>query len=383
MRPFVFASAILGAAVLCQPASAEIKVGVVVSLSGNAASLGVPYGQGVNAGAAYSSKVGDETVRFIQLDDGSDPSAAARAARKLIEEEGVDVIIGTATSPSTAAIAAVANELHVPFLAISPLPPAKPGTDTWAADVPPPPPLMINAVTDRMKRDGMKDVGFIGFSDSWGDFVYDTAKKAEVDGGFKLLTNERYARTDTSVTGQVLKIISAKPDSVLLGGSGSQAALPALALRERGFKGPLFGSPAMLNADFIRIAGKSADGMLVSAGPSIVAEQLPDSHYSKTLSLQYRDIFLKANGVKVADAFSAYSFDAWLLFLDAAKRAGAKNVKPGTPDYRLALRDAIFTTKDFSGTTGIYNFQPGGTYGADQRSLVMVRLVDGAWKYEP
>jgi branched-chain amino acid transport system substrate-binding protein len=383
MRPLVFASAILGAAVVSPAAQAEIKVGVIVSLSGPIASLGIPYSRGVAAGAAYSSKVGDETVRIIQLDDGSDASAATRAARKLVEEDGVDLLIGTAGSPATTAIAAVANELHVPMLAISPVPPAKPGSDNWVADMPPPAPLMIGAITERMVRDGMKKVGYIGFSDSWGDFVYDSAKKTEATGAFKLLTNERYSRTDTSVTGQVLKITALQPDSVLLGGSGTQGALPALALRERGFKGPLYGTPAMLNADFIKIGGKSVEGILVSAGPSIVAEQLPDSHYSKRLSLQYRDLFKKANGVDVNDAFSAYSFDAWLTFLDAAKRVAEKNVKPGTADYRTALRDAIFSTTDFPGTQGIYTFKPGNVYGLDTRGLVIVRLVNGAWTYEP
>lgn len=383
MRHLILASTVLGIIATCPPANAEIKVGVIVSLSGNAAGLGVPYGQGVAAGAAYSSKVGNETVRIIQLDDNSDPAAATRAARKLIEEEGVDVIIGTATAPSTAAIAAVANELRVPMLGVSPIPPAKPGTDIFAADVPPPAPLMISTVTDRMARDGMKRVGFIGFSDSWGDFVYDTAKKAEAAGAFALLTNERYARSDTSVTGQTLKIIAAQPDLVLLGGSGTQAALPSLALRERGFKGPLYGTPAMLNADFLKIAGKSAEGMVVSAGPAIVAEQLPDSHYAKKLGLEYRDFFKKANGVNVNDAFSAYSYDAWLILLDAAKRIADKNLKPGTPEYRLALRDAIFSTTEFPGTQGIYTFKPGNVYGSDARSLIMVRLVNGAWKYEP
>ena len=154
MRLLVFASAMLGAVVVSPAAHAEIKVGVIVSLSGPIASLGIPYSRGVAAGAAYSSKVGDETVRIIQLDDGSDASAATRAARKLVEEDGVDLLIGTAGSPATTAIAAVANELHVPMLAISPVPPAKPGSDNWVADMPPPAPLMIGAITERMVRDG-------------------------------------------------------------------------------------------------------------------------------------------------------------------------------------------------------------------------------------
>ena len=168
----------------------------------------------------------------------------------------------------------------------------------------------------------------------------------------------------------------------MLGGSGTQAALPSLALRERGFKGPLYGTPAMLNADFLKIAGKSAEGMVVLRDPHR-RRTASDSHYAKKLGLEYRDFFKKANGVNVNDAFSAYSYDAWLILLDAAKRIADKNLKPGTPEYRLALRDAIFSTTEFPGTQGIYTFKPGNVYGSDARSLIMVRLVNGAWKYEP
>ena len=163
----------------------------------------------------------------------------------------------------------------------------------------------------------------------------------------KILTNERYARTDTSVTGQVLKIMATKPDAVLLGGSATQGALPPLTLAERGYKGPLYGTPALLNADFIRVGGKAVEGVLVSAGPVIVAEQLPDSHFSKKISLDFRAAYQKANGMPTTDGFSAYSFDAWLVFLDAAKRAMA-TAKPGTPSTISSRARATASTSAVS-----------------------------------
>ena len=178
-------------------------------------------------------------------------------------------------------------------------------------------------------------------------------------------------------------MMASKPDAVLLGGAATQGALPPLALAERGYKGPLYGTPALLNTDFIRVGGKSVEGVQVSAGPVIVAEQLPDSHFSKKISMDFRAAYQKANGTPTSDGFSAYSFDAWLVFLDAAKRAMATGAKPGTPEFRLALRNAIFATKDLVGTHAIYNYKPSDSYGVDERSLVMVRLVNGQWKYEP
>jgi branched-chain amino acid transport system substrate-binding protein len=363
--------------------AADLTVGFVTSLSGPGASIGIPYGRGIAAAYEYASTVNGQKIKLIQLDDGADPSAATRNARKLVEEEKVDVLIGTATAPSTIAMVAIANELKVPMIAISPItvPPTATG-DRWGIAVPQPPSLMVKVVADRMTRDGVKNVGYIGFSDAWGDLVYSGAKNAEAAGGIKVLTNERYSRTDTSVTGQILKIVSAKPDAVLIGGSATQGALPLLSLAERGFKGKLYGTPALLNPDFIRVGGKAAEGILVSAGPVIVAEQLPDTHFSKKISLAFRAAHLKAAGVASTDGFSAYSFDAWLILLDAAKRAMA-TAQPGTPEFRTALRDAMFSTKDLNGTHAIYNFKAGESYGVDERGLVLVRLENGTWKYEP
>ena len=377
------AAAIVGLSLMTAPAHAEITVGFVTSLSGPGSSIGVLYDRGIKAALEYASTVSGEKIKLIQLDDGSDPSAATRNARKLVEENKVDLLIGTATAPSSIAMVAVANELKVPMISISPITvPAADGGERWGIAVPQPPSLMVKVVIDRMQRDGIKKVAFIGFSDAWGDLVYNGAQKPAEADGIKILTNERYARTDTSVTGQVLKMLATHPDAVLLGGSATQGALPPLALAERGYKGPLYGTPALLNADFVRVGGKAVEGVQVSAGPVIIAEQLPDSHFSKQISMAFRAAHEKANGAAPTDGFSAYSFDAWLIFMDAAKRTLA-TAKPGTPEFRTALRNAIFTTKELSGTHAIYNFKPGESYGVDERGLVLVRLTNGQWKYAP
>ncbi len=374
-------SVLTGSLLSATAARADITVGFVTALSGAGASIGIPYAKGIAAAVDYLGAVNGEKIKVIQLDDTSDPSTAARNARKLVEEEKVDILIGTAQAPASIAMMAVSQELKVPMISVSPvvLPPT---TERWGIAVPQTPPLMFKAVTDRMAKDGVKNVAYIGFSDAWGDLVYNGAKAAEDRGEVKLVANERYARTDTSVTGQVLKIVSARPDAVMNGGSATQGALPLLALAERGFKGKIYGTPALVNADFIRVGGKAAEGILVSTGPVIVAEQLPDSHFAKKPSLAFRASYLKVNGTETTDGFSAYSFDAWLIFTEAAKRAMAK-AKPGTPEFRTALKDEIFATKELAGVHAIYNFKPEAAYGVDERSLVTVRLTNGVWKYEP
>ncbi len=359
--------------------AADLKVGFVTSLSGPIASLGIPYSKGMQAAAAFKGEVGGRKIQLIQLDDASDPSTAARNARKLVNEDKVDVLIGTSGTPGSLAIAAVARESKTPMIGITPMPLA--GAETAGiVTTAQPVPLMISAVVDAMKRANVKTVGFIGFSDAWGDLVYDGLTKNAETGGYKVIANERYARADQSVAGQVLKIVAARPDAVMNGGSGTPGALPFIALAERGYKGPVYGTHALINQDFIRVAGKSAEGMLAPTGPVIVAEQLPDTNPTKKIALDFRAAYQKLHGQPTTDAFSAYAFDAWLILADAASRAKGE---PGTEQYRAALRDAILATKELAGTHGVYSFKSGTPYGVDERARVIVRLEKGQWKLVP
>lgn len=362
--------------------AADYKVGFITSLSGPVSSLGIPYQKGIEAAMAYKSDVGGRKVQVIQLDDASDPSTAARNARKLIDEDKVDVIIGTAGSPGALAIAAVAREKKTPLISIANA--NLPGEDgAWMITVPQPAPLMISAVVDHMKKEGVKTLGYIGFSDAWGDLVYDALQKITPQAGIKLTSNERYARADSSVAGQVLKIVAQRPDAVITGTSGTPGALPYLALAERGYKGRIYGTHALINPDFVRVGGNAVDGLLAPTGPVVVAEQLPADNPIRKVAMEFRAAYQKANNAPAMDAFSAYSFDAWLIFLDAAKRATSAKAQPGTPEFRVALHDAINSTKELVGTHGVYNFKPTDRYGSDERSRVVVRLEKGQWKLVP
>ena len=363
------------------PASwaADLKVGFITSLSGPVSSLGIPYEKGMKAALTYKSELAGRKIQVVQLDDASDPSTAARNARKMIEEDKVDIIIGTAGSPGALAIAAVAREMKTPLISIANA--NLSGEEgAWMVTLPQPAPLMVTAVVERMKKSGVKTVGFIGFSDAWGDLVYDALTKAAPDAGIKVVSNERYARADSSVTGQVLKIVALRPDAVITGTSGTPGALPYLALSERGYKGLIYGTHALINPDFVRVGGASVEGLLAPTGPVVVAEQLAVANPMRKAAMDYRDAYQKANGVVPTDAFSAYTFDAWLLLLDAASRTKGE---PGTPQYRVALRDAIVTTKELVGTHSVYNFKPDNRYGSDDRSRVIVKLEKGQWKLVP
>jgi len=361
--------------------AADLKVGLSVSLSGPNSSLGIPYAKGMQAALAYKPEINGHKIQLIVLDDASDPTTAGRNARKLVEEDKVDVLMGTSGVPAAIAMAQVGREAKTPMIGLTPIAlDAK--ENPWVFTVAQPTQLMVDAVVERMKRNGVKTVGYIGFADAWGDLVYDAMMKAAPAAGIKVVSNERYARSDQSVTGQVLKIVALHPDAVMTGGAGTPGALPFLALAERGYKGGIYGQHGLINPDFLRVAGASAQGALMPTGPVIVAEQLPDSYPTKKIALDFRAVFQRVNGAPSTDAFSAYSFDGWLVFADAASRALTK-AEPGTPEFRVALRDAIASTREVVGTHGVYNFKPGDLYGVDQRARVIVKVDNGKWKLAP
>jgi len=236
---------------------ADITVGFVTSLSGPGASIGIPYEKGILASHAYAEKIGDHKIKLIRLDDASDPSAATRNARKLVEEEKVDVLMGTSGVPGTTAMMVVAVETKTPMISLTPTTQPQNPNGQWLISIPQPPPLMVAAVVERMKKDNVKKAAYIGFSDSWGDLVYDALMKNVGGTSIEVVTNERYARADTSVAGQTLKIVAARPDAVITGGSGTPGALPYLALADRGYKGGLYGTHALINPDFVRVGGRA------------------------------------------------------------------------------------------------------------------------------
>jgi len=378
--------AALFAASLClgfsQSARAEIKIGFITSMTGAASSIGIPYSKGMATGHAAIGEVGGQKLTYIQIDDGFDPSAAARAARKLIEEDKVDILCGSAGGPPSLAAAAVAAEEKVPFIVMANV--VVPGEGAqWSITVPQEPLLMVTADVEAMKKAGIKTVAYIGFSDVWGDLVYNALKKAAEPAGIEILTNERYARADTSVTAQILKVMAAHPDAVLTGGSGTPGALPHIALYDRGYTGPEYSTHAIINSEFVRVGGPAVEGVIAPTGPMVVADQLPDANPIKKVALDFLALYKKVNGEPSTDAFGAYGYDTWLIIADSAKRALASGAKPGTPEFRVAMRDAMTSTKELVGTHAVYNFHLGKTFGTDERSRVMVKLEKGNWKLIP
>jgi branched-chain amino acid transport system substrate-binding protein len=253
---------------------------------------------------------------------------------------------------------------------------------TWMFKTPQTDVMMAGAILEHMAKTGVKSIGYVGFNDALGEAFFAEVDKAAKVRGVPLVANERFAPKDTSVVGQSLKLIAAKPDAVIIGASGTPAALPARTLVEQGYKGKLYFNHGVANNDFLRVGGKDVENAFVPASPVIVAAQLPDNHPSKKIAQDYVKSYEAANGPGSVAAFGSYAWDACLELAQAIPQA-LKTAQPGSKEFRRALRDALESTKELGVTNGVVNMSKTDHLGLDSRARVMVQIKDGKWVLQP
>lgn len=364
------------------PSQADIKIGATVSATGPTASLGIPYR---NTLALLPKEIAGQKIEWIILDDASDPTNAVKNVRKMTSEDNVDLILGANTSPIALALVDVASETKTPFIAMaSSIRIVAPMDDKrhWVFKSSQADALMVGAIVEHMKKSNVKTAAFIGANDAFGESFWTEFEGAAKEAGIQIAASERYNRTDTSVTGQILKIVASKPDAVFIAAVGTPAALPAIALKDRGYTGLQYQSHAVLNADFLRVGGKAVEGTFFPTGAMLVPEQLPDANPIKKVALEYVKKYETQYGPGTRATFGGHAYDAYLVFANAVPDA-LKVAKPGTPEFRKALRDAIEKSKDVVGSHGVFNLTATDHIGLDNRARMIVRVQDGTWKLVP
>src|SRR6476469_7068009 len=352
----------------------EIVIGISISTTGLAAALGIPER---NALDFVPKQIGGVPLKLIVLDDGGDPTAATTNARRFVTESKADIIMGSCTTPPTIAVSTVANEAGIPHFGLAPFP-INEARAKWSVDLPQSIPIMGKVLYEHMKANNIKTVGYIGYSDSYGDLWFNDFKMQAVPMGLTMVDEERFARPDTSVAGQVLKLVAANPDAVLVGASGTAAALPQSALRERGYKGLIYQTHGAASMDFIRIAGPAAEGVIMSAGPVMDPEDHTDSALTKKPGLALNTAYEGKYGPNSRSQFAGHSYDAFLV-LERVIPVALKKAKPGTPEFREAIRQALLTERDIAASQGVYNFTEKDRYGLDDRSRILLTVKDGKY----
>jgi branched-chain amino acid transport system substrate-binding protein len=354
---------------------ADINVGVTLSATGPAASLGIPE---KNTFELLPTTIGGEKVNWIVLDDASDTTRAVTNTRRLITENKVDVIIGSTITPNSLAMADVVADAEVPMISMAAsariVDPANPKT-RWVFKTPQSDSLMAAAIAVHMKANGVKTLGYIGFADAYGDGWLAEIKRSAQTAGINVVAEEKYNRNDPSVTGQVLKLVAANPDAILIGAAGTPGATPQKELVGRNYKGKIYQTHGVANPDFLRVVGKDGNGTVLPSGPMLVYEQLPDTNPIKKVAAEYIGQYEKKFGTR--STFGGHAYDAYLL-LNVAIPQALKKGKPGTKEFRVALRDALETASVVA-THGVFVMTPADHNGLDNRARVMVRIVDGKW----
>jgi branched-chain amino acid transport system substrate-binding protein len=357
---------------------ADLTIGVDLPLTGPAAALGIPVKQGI---ALWPTTIAGEKVNLIVLDDASDVTQGVKNARRFVSEDHVDVIIGSVATPVGVAISDVAAEAHTVQLVLAPVDlPA--GRGEWTFRLAHSTALMSTALIENMKKNGVKTLGFIGYTDAYGESWLKDMTRLSSAAGINLVDTERFARADTSVAGQALKLSLAKPDAILVVASGSGAAMPEIALVERGYKGLIYQTHAAATHELMRVGGKDVEGALVVSGPAVVAEQLPASNPSKAMAMKYVEQYEKAYGPDSRNQFAGHIFDT-LLVLQASVPEALKKGRPGTPEFRAALKDAIEHSGSIAASQGVLTYTPADHYGFAPDTGVILKVVNGEFQLQP
>ena len=362
-------------------ALAQVKIGLMVSATGPTTAIGTPQ---KNTGDLLPRKIGDVTVEYIQYDDGGDTTRAVQNAKKLIQEHNIDALIGPSTTPNALAILDLIAEAKVPLMAtvgtssvVEPLDAKK----RWVFKTTQNDDLIAAALVKHMVKNGVKNVGFIGFKDPYGENWHKVFSSLAEKAGVRLIATEYYQRTDPSVTGQALKLVAAKPDAILVAGVGGPGVLPQTTLRDQGYKGTIYQTHGVATDDFIRLGKDKVEGTVLAAGPMLVIDEIPDSNPIKKVAQNYIAQYEKQFGQKPA-TFGANTWDSGLI-LQRAIPVALRYGKPGTEAFRHALRDAVEKEREIVGCQGVFNMSPTNHNGMDERARVLVVVKDGKFRLLP
>lgn len=368
----------VAAALLAGAAQADITIGISLPLTGPASGLGIPMANYIKL---WPTEIAGEKLKVIVLDDGTDPTKGVTNAKKFITEDKADIIMGSAATPVAIAMAGpIAESETVQFMFSPAVLPA--GKDTWAFRLPQGNAVMAHAMIEHMKKLGVKTVGFLGYTDAYGEsWLNDFKAQSQLLGGPQIVATERFARADTSVTAQALKLTSANPDAMLIVASGSGAAMPHKAIVERGFKGKIYQTHAAASRDLVRVGGKDVEGAYVVSGPAVIPEQLPANHPSRALAADFVAKYEKAYGPASRNQFGGHAYDT-IVVLEKVVPVALKKGKPGTKEFRAALRDAVETMGRTVVSHGVLNYTKDNHWGFTTETGVILKVVNGDWKVE-
>src|ERR671934_1125398 len=355
-------------------ASAQVKLGAVLSVTGPASFLGDPekktlemYVDEINA----KGGVNGQKLQLVVYDDGADANAARTFATRLVEEDRIIAMVGGTTTGATLAMMPVFEEAQIPLISLAGAVQIIEPVRKWVFKTPHTDRMACQKIFADLKQRNLTTIALISGTDAFGKSMRDQCVAVAPEAGISIAHEESYGPRDSDMTPQLTNIKGkAGVQAVINPGFGQGPAIVTRNYRQLGITLPLYQSHGVASKQFIDLAGPAADGVRLPAAALLVAEKLPDNDAQKPVVVAYTKTYQQKTGQPVS-TFGGHAYDGLMILVEAAKRAGSFD--------KAKVRDEIERTKNFIGTGGIVNMSPTDHLGLDLSAFRMLEIKGGDW----
>ena len=375
---YAAALATVAALAFAQPASAQIKIGSVLSVTGPASFLGDPekktlemYVDQINA----KGGVNGEKLQLIIYDDAGNANSAKTFATRLIEEDKVVAMIGGTSTGATLAMIPVFEDAQVPFISLAGAIQIVEPVRKWVFKTPHTDKMACQKIFADLKARNLTTVGMISGTDAFGKSMRDQCVAVAPQDGIKIAHEETYGPRDSDMTPQLTNVKNtAGVQAVVNPGFGQGPAIVTRNYKQLGITLPLYESHGVASKQYIELAGAAAEGVRLPAAALLIADKLPANDPQKPVVVNYTKEYEAKTGQAVS-TFGGHAYDGLMILVQAMQRA--KSAEPAK------VRDEIEKTKGFVGTGGIVNMSPTDHMGLDLSAFHMLEIKNGDWTLVP
>ena len=353
-------------------AGGEIKVGVVLDITGAGASLGVPERQTVEMLAEQVNAAGGINGRKLKLyveDNQSTEDGAAKATSKLLNTEKVDILLGASRTGPSLAMRPLAEKAEKPMISFAANAKIVDGSK-WVFKTAQNDRVVLEKMVDDMKAKGITKVAVARDASGFGEGIPEMLTEIGKSAGITVTTVQKFAPDATDFTSQMLGLRDSAPQAVLIWGIPPAAGLAQKAYKQLALNVPVYQSHGIGNQAFLDTAGDTANGLLAPMGRMLVANQLKDDDPQKAVVTKFIADF-KAKYNASPSTFAGHAYDGFMIAVEALKKAGTDANK---------LRDAIEATSKWPGISGVFTMTPTDHSGLTKDALMIVTVDNKAWK---
>jgi len=355
-------------------AQEPIKIGSFLSVTGGAAFLGDPeqktlelYVEKINAAGGVLGR----KLQLVAYDSAGDAEKARTFAKRLIEQDKVDVIVGGSTTGETMAVVPLVEAAQIPFISLAGAVVIVEPVKKWVFKTPHTDRMACEKIFIDMQSRKFSKVALIsgpgGFDKSMRGQCLGVAKKY----GIEVVADETYGGGDTDMTAQLTKIKNtAGVQAVLNAGFGQGPAIVTKNYRQIGVPMPLYQSHGVASKEFIKLAGAAAEGVRLPAAALLIADSLPQSDPQRSVVVSYKNEYESRFKSEVS-TFGGHAYDGLYLVVEAMKKAGGTD--------KAKVRDALEGVHGFMGTAGVFNMSAGDHMGLDLTAFRMLEVKGGNW----